>query len=77
MTLQIILYIRTTCFLLCSIGKKKKKEPEKSTGKKVVISKQCLIMTDIQQFEDIQDRGDHEGILLMWLIQIYVVSEMA
>ena len=34
-------------------------------------------MTDIQQFEDIQDRGDHEGILLMWLIQIYVVSEMA
>ena len=49
-------------------NRKKKKEPEKSTGKKVVISKQCLIMTDIQQFEDIQDRRDHEGILLMWLI---------
>lgn len=45
-----------------------KEEPEKSTGKKVVISKQCLMMIDIQEFEDIQDHGDHEGILLMWLI---------
>lgn len=40
-----------------------KREPTKAIGKKVIIAQQGFMKIDIQQFEDIQDCGDHEGSL--------------